>query len=165
MARSVYQELEREMLEAREERLALEHRQRELAELRRELVGFQLDLAIIKLKRALAQKYRPDQPRVPAGNGGESGRWTTGDRAGLGAAEDSTPEPESRVILAGGFTAEDLNLTVDEFASQYCRGSIQGEIPGQYRSATIAEVLSAAKRGDADANKCKKLLERDRFRK
>jgi hypothetical protein len=63
------------MLEAREERLALEHRQRELAELRHELVGFQLDLAIVKLKRALAQKYRPDQPRVPAGNS-DGGQFT-----------------------------------------------------------------------------------------
>ncbi len=33
---------------------------------------------------ALARKYRPDQPRVPAGNGRESGRWT--DRAGGGGS-------------------------------------------------------------------------------
>jgi hypothetical protein len=99
MPRSVYQELEREMLEAREERLALEHRQRELAELRRELVGFQLDLAIIKLKRALAQKYRPDQPRVPAGRPA-AGQWTAGVGENGSPTHDRPGAPRARPRVA-----------------------------------------------------------------
>ena len=42
--------------------------------------------ALASMHGALA-KYRPDQPRVPAGNGRRSGEWTTGD---YGANEDQS---------------------------------------------------------------------------
>jgi hypothetical protein len=45
-------------------------------ELRRMLAGVQFELALRRLRR----KYSPDQPREPAGNGRESGRWTDGGR-------------------------------------------------------------------------------------
>ncbi|MGI8568198.1 MAG: hypothetical protein ACR2KT_03520 [Methylocella sp.] len=35
------------------------------------------------------EKYNPDQPRVPAGSGRESGQWTSGDGGGTGAAVES----------------------------------------------------------------------------
>ena len=48
----------------------------------------------------LARLYNPDQPRVPAGSGVESGRWTSGDEgdaptaAGLGEAPALRPDAE-----------------------------------------------------------------------
>ncbi|MGH6835761.1 MAG: bacterial transcriptional activator domain-containing protein [Methylocella sp.] len=35
------------------------------------------------------EKYNPDQPRVPAGSGRESGEWTTGDGGATGASAES----------------------------------------------------------------------------
>jgi hypothetical protein len=37
--------------------------------------------------------YNPEQPRVPAGNGRESGRWTSGDGADDGATDDAASPP------------------------------------------------------------------------
>jgi hypothetical protein len=59
-------------------------RQRALAQVRAELASLGLDLALIELRRALSVKYRPDQPRVPAGNGHESGRFADGGGSGSG---------------------------------------------------------------------------------
>jgi hypothetical protein len=86
MRSSLYEQLERDRLEPRAARLVLERREREFAELRSALVSFQVDLAIVKLKRFLARKYRADQPRVPAGSpDGGGGRWgRAGPADGLG---------------------------------------------------------------------------------
>jgi hypothetical protein len=43
----------------------------------------------------LDRAYNPDQPRVPAGNGTESGQWTSGDWAGDAAAETPPSAPDS----------------------------------------------------------------------
>jgi hypothetical protein len=94
MRLSLYEQLDRDMLEAHTARLAEERRQRELAELRRELVGAQLDLAIIDLKRNLGIKYDSNQPRVPAGQP-EGGRWTA--QPGRAASE---PTPASIIARA-----------------------------------------------------------------
>jgi hypothetical protein len=40
----------------------------------------------------LACDYNPDQPRVPAGNGGESGRWTSGGGGGQSAEAAKPPK-------------------------------------------------------------------------
>src|ERR1019366_3146442 len=40
----------------------------------------------------LAQSYNPDQPRVPAGNGLESGRWTSGDNNSVDSTGWNTTE-------------------------------------------------------------------------
>jgi hypothetical protein len=40
----------------------------------------------------LAQSYNPDQPRVPAGNGLESGRWTSGDNNSVESTGWNTTE-------------------------------------------------------------------------
>ena len=34
----------------------------------------------------LERRYNPDQPRIPAGNGRESGQWTDGDSTDVGAS-------------------------------------------------------------------------------
>jgi hypothetical protein len=47
-----------------------------------ELASLGLDLALFELKRALALKYRADQPRVPAGNP-HGGQWTDGSDSGI----------------------------------------------------------------------------------
>lgn len=53
---------------------------------------------------ALARKYSPDQPRVPAGSGRESGQWTGGDASGPQGANENTLMQD---ILA---TASNLQL-------------------------------------------------------
>jgi hypothetical protein len=56
-------------------------------------------------------------------------------------------------------------MTVQDFVSNFCVGSINSERPGQLLSSMVREVLEQAKSGDAVAKKCKKLLNEDRFRK
>lgn len=56
--------------------------------LRRMLAGVTFEIALRRLRR----KYSPDQPRVPAGNGRESGQWTDG--GGNGAGRDSSTGDE-----------------------------------------------------------------------
>jgi hypothetical protein len=88
MRLSLYEQLDRDMLEAHTARLAEERRQRELAELRRELVGAQLDLAIIDLKRNLGIKYDSEPAARP--------RRTTGRRAVDSAARACSKRADSR---------------------------------------------------------------------
>jgi hypothetical protein len=67
--------------------------------------------------------------------------------------------------VAGGFTPEQLDMSVQDFVSNFCKGSINSELPSQLLSATVKEVLEQAKSGSIASNKCKKLLGQDRFRK
>jgi hypothetical protein len=69
------------------------------------------------------------------------------------------------VIPAGEFTKEQLNLTVQDFVAQNCKGFVNRELPGQFYGSAIAEVMGAARSGDAAAVKCLKILREDRFRK
>ncbi|HKH96400.1 MAG TPA: hypothetical protein VKA39_07755, partial [Beijerinckiaceae bacterium] len=123
----------------------------ELTQMRGELVGFQFDLEIIRLKRALAQKYRPDQRRVPAGNA-TGGQWTGG------SGTSTTPSPPRRTRLAQNvsttsparsdaefgpdrsgwhhYTAgpnqvcpADLQCSREEIADQLARFSVPGQDP------------------------------------
>jgi len=59
-------------------------------------------LAELGLDRTMRQldKYDPDQPRVPAGSGRESGQWTT-DGASPSADEDHTVQLAGEVIHVG----------------------------------------------------------------
>jgi hypothetical protein len=91
----------------------------------------------------LSRKYRPDQPRVPAGNP-DGGQWTSDDGAG------AKPDPDDpNVILAadgagdGGFSPDrpgwhafvagpnlacraELTCSAEEFADQLARFSVPG---------------------------------------
>ena len=72
----IYEQLHRDGLAARDARLKAEQDQDELASLRHGKASLRLDLALIRLRRALRRKDRTDQPRVPAGQvgGGQSRR-------------------------------------------------------------------------------------------
>jgi HK97 family phage portal protein len=110
-------------------------------------------------------KFNPDQPRVPAGQTG--GRWTDG--GGDGDAVSESNPPDVRVIpiarRRGGIPKELWNLTVRQFVSNYCKGAINRELPGEFEDVTLADMIDLAKGGDAAAKKCKKILEQPRFRK
>jgi hypothetical protein len=113
----------------------------------------------------LIRKYRPDQPRIPAGQPG-GGQWTNG---GGTDASESNPN-DSNVILAaggkrGGIPKALYNWTVQQFFSKYCKGHVKHELPGELKDISIADMLELAKGGDAAAKRCKKLLEQSRFRK
>ena len=116
-------------------------------------------------------KYRPDQPRD------DHGRWT-GDGAGDQQGDEEVPteagdgEPSLLPAAAGGgrrgragIAKEVLEWTVQKFVSSYCKAEIKEVLPGQFLDMTLGEVLEMAKGGDKAARACKKLLERQRFRK
>ena len=92
MARSIYLELEREMLEARGARLAGERRAQELGDIRAALARLRVELAVITLEHRVARKYRPDQPRVP--------RATP--TAGGGRAATSRAKSMDRDVIGAG---------------------------------------------------------------
>ena len=163
MRRSAYDEIERRMGEARHAARKAEQQRRARVRWRAELASIAAPVALIRLGRVLARKYRPDQPRVPAGSPG-AGRWTDGS-GGLPPAGAQQPHFPVRVILAGGFTKDQLNLTVQDFVAQNCKGQIRRELPGQLLGLSIGEVIDADKSGDPAARKCLKLLKEDRFRK
>jgi hypothetical protein len=124
-------------------------------------------LEIRRLRLAYALKrFNPNQPRVPAGNA-DGGQWTDGDDGGAAAGRDREPRRTYRPPLhpVGGFEPEHLGMTVQDFVSAYCSGNIRSVLPGQFLGSTISEVMQAAKRGDAPARRCLKILGRDRFRK
>src|SRR3954466_3902429 len=58
--------------------------ERAVAQMRRELTSFELDLAVIRPKRALAPKYRPDQRRGACPG---SGRFADGSGSGSGRTD------------------------------------------------------------------------------
>ena len=138
-----------------------------------------------KRNAALELRYRPDQPRAPAGQS-DGGRWVAGGGSGSGVGgnfgvawlNDASPRRTTMIAnghaprfilggtrLAGGFAPEDLGMSVQDFISANCKGYITREIPEQLLSATIKEMLEEAKSGNVAAVKCRKLLIQDRFRK
>jgi hypothetical protein len=77
-----------------------------------------------RLARILKANFNPNRPRVPAGNS-DGGQWTS--TGGGGGRTSSTREGAEgpSVQLAGGFTEDQMGLTVQGFVSGYCLGSIQ----------------------------------------
>ncbi len=155
----------------REQATADEAKAREAAErdaLEREVLALRHELASIRLDdelRRFQRKYSADQPRVPAGNPG-GGQWTDGAAGSTNntpAAREASSGPPA--ILAGGITDDQLNLTVQNFVSTYCLGSINRQLPGQFMGTTIADVMAEGQRGNSAARMCLKLLMQDRFRK
>ena len=145
---------------------------RNLADVEDDLFSLKLDLLrkdMLALREEFdfLKKYRPDQPRVPAGvptggqwtrDGGNSGRTPSAATQGVSAGNGAF-----RVV--GGFTEEQLTMTVQEFASGYCQGGIRAELPSEYLDLTIRDVQKLADQGVSAARKCKKILNRNRFRK
>ena len=50
--------------------------------------------------------------------------------------------PDQSVQIAGGFTPEQLDMTVQDFVSAYCIGRINRELPAQFAEAKIREVIA-----------------------
>jgi hypothetical protein len=147
--------------------LRAEQRQSAYLALRSEIAACRFQLALMRLGDALRRKYRPDQPRVPAGQPG-GGQWTDGDGRISPALLDpatSTPGADNRLVVAGGFTESQMNMTVRQFASKYCLGRINRELPTQLERLTISELQALSDSRDDAAVKCLKLLKQDRFRK
>lgn len=122
---SIYEKLERDRVETRRARLDAERKLYELASLRDQCASLRVDLALIKLRYALRRKYRPDQPRVPAGNP-DGGQWTSEAGSGADGTVDvdvtgSTEEQPSRSnpqdIIA---RARRLNIAARSDAYQRC---------------------------------------------
>jgi hypothetical protein len=90
--------------------------------IRRAPIGVQL----LRLRLAL-RRYDPNQPRVPAGNA-DGGQWTNGDSR-TRAPADADPDADVHITLAGGFTKDQLNLTVDDFVAQNCTGYVRRDYP------------------------------------
>jgi hypothetical protein len=145
---------------------------RNLADVEDDLFSLKLDLLrkdMLALREEFdfLKKYRPDQPRVPAGVP-TGGQWTRD-----GSNSGSTPSAVTQGVsggngafrVAGGFTKEQLTMTVQEFASSFCLGKIKAVLPGQYLDLTIGEVKKLANNGNATAKTCLKVLNRDIYRK
>jgi hypothetical protein len=76
-----------------------------LRRIRALLASHVLDVKFAALKRAVKANFNPNEPRIPAGNGRESGRWTRiGGPGGGGPGgfplDDNTDDPLPRVRLA-----------------------------------------------------------------
>ncbi len=65
------------------------------------------------------EKYSPDQPRVPAGSGRESGQWTSGD----GGGEQRQKFVRRVQLNVVGATMSDANSTGIEPGAQYAQAS------------------------------------------
>ncbi|MGH6822508.1 MAG: hypothetical protein ACRECP_03530 [Methylocella sp.] len=100
------------------------------------------------------EKYNPDEPRVPAGSGRESGQWTSGDSGQL-----QTPQAAPLGVQVA------QNITCSDFIAANCKGSVLRVFPGQYLDLPVDQVLSDAKAGVRAAQRAKKLLFNNRYRK
>ena len=119
-----------------------------------------------QLVLAFKAGFNPNQPRVPAGNP-DGGQWSASGGGGSNSQETvgGSSTLQGGLRLAGGFTEDQMGLTVQSFVSAHCIGSIHRILPGQFLDMTIAEVMAAAKGGDPAARRCLKLLGRDDYRK
>jgi hypothetical protein len=109
-----------------------------------------------------AKRFNPNQSRVLAGQPG-GGQWTDGDGGESGANGGDTVHLIAK--KPGGISKELWKLTVRQFVSQYCKGSIREVLPGEFDDLSIADIMDLAKGGDKRARICKKSLDRQRFRK
>jgi hypothetical protein len=82
-------------------RLTNDRYTQDVAALRTELAGLAVGVKLIRLERVLSRKYRPDQPRAPAGQS-DGGRWVSEDNGGAAEGqsqtEDAVLEDGSRVL-------------------------------------------------------------------
>ena len=142
-----------------------------IAAMRRLAFKFAAAAALNRRRLLAAKRYNPDQLRIPAGQGG-GGRWTDAFanlpyRPGAGSLGDQRPAAGSidQVQLATSFTNDQKLMTVGDFIAQNCAAGVNRVLPGQLRDLKIEKVLEMAKRGDAAARSCIKLLDRPEYRK
>jgi len=120
------------------------------------LAAMRVQLAWARLAQIERWKagFNPDQPRD------DHGRWTdAGDDSDGQTIDLSAASRKAEIVRKfGAWTAR-------QFISQYCRGSISREFPGEFEHATLGDIWELAKGGDARARTCQKLLQQPRFRK
>jgi hypothetical protein len=134
-----------------------------LLEVRSALARAELEVRLRSVALAL-RRFNPSQPRLPAGSA-DGGQWTDdgGGAAAPGFGGAGRFRPDVRPV--GGFAQEHLGMTVQDFMSTHCLGSIRSVVPGQFLGSTISEVIRPARKGDPAARRCFKVLGRDKFRK
>jgi hypothetical protein len=93
------------------------------------------------------EKYSPDQPRVPAGSGRESGQWTSGD----GGGEQRQKFVRRVQLNVVGTTMSDANSTGIEPGAQYAQASS----PPILTQERIDHILDRHGAGTADNTKGK----------
>jgi hypothetical protein len=137
--------------------------------IREDLLLLKTCLAAMRVRLEL--KYSDTQPRWPAGDP-RGGQWMpieNGEYYESAEGDDNFGEaPDGTAIEpsgTSGFSSKEEQMTVQQFRSAYCQASIREVLPGQFNGMTIAEVIAAAKNGDAAARRCLKLLGEPRFRK
>jgi hypothetical protein len=106
------------------------------------------------------EKYTPDQPRVPAGSGRESGQWTTG-----GNSSEAQPRPTATAPTSNNLQVAQTNIKCSSFIAEKCKGTIMREFPSEYLDLSVDQLLKDAQSGVQAAVKGKKLLFDNRFRK
>jgi hypothetical protein len=86
-------------------------------------------------------KYSPDQPRVPAGSGRESGRWTDGGGTSISFADErassrreaqsTSPNPRTRptVVTAGVVDIKQLRIQIQRLIDLWSRVGSKGRVP------------------------------------
>jgi hypothetical protein len=122
----------------------------ELAAIRGELEAIKRDfqkageeclaLAKAELRAALAKKYNPDQPRVPAGDR-DGGQWTSGSKGGDAAPSDVAgqfSETRSRYALLenppGGTQTDATDGTIASAAQRYAQDIPPGSLDSAFGS-------------------------------
>jgi hypothetical protein len=93
--------------------------EREVLALRADTERLRRMLAEVKYElawRRIVRKYSPDQPRVPAGSGRESGRWTDGGGEGDGSA--TTLEAERAQLVIRICMAGSSSINTDMWGNQ-----------------------------------------------
>jgi hypothetical protein len=102
------------------------------------------------------EKYNPDQSRVPAGNGRESGQW------GPGSGEAAGHVPAAPLI-GHGHALPDISrdpagptqqiaqeMKCSAFITENCKGSILREFPSQYLDLSVDQVITHPQIWSAD---------------
>ena len=87
-------------------------------------------LHVLLFERDLRRRYNPNweaQPRAPAGDP-DGGQWTDG--GGRRETRDGRSRPNADggaggVLLAGGFTEQQRDMSVQSFVSAHCKASLQ----------------------------------------
>ncbi|MGL4634359.1 MAG: hypothetical protein ACRCWF_00110 [Beijerinckiaceae bacterium] len=113
---------------------------------------FRLKYAMQSLGLAL-KAYDPEQPRAPGGTE-EAGQWIS---VGAGSSDE--------IVVAGGFSKSDRNLTVQDFIAKNCEGRVNRKVPGEFLNTSIGELLTLRAQGAPNADRCYKILNDNRFRK
>ena len=86
-------------------------------------------------------KYDPEQPRVPAGSGRESGQWTSdGNTSETQSPQTATPATSNNVQVA-------QNMKCSAFIAQNCKGLIKRESPSEYLDLSVDQLLQDAQGG------------------